>query len=96
MCWYSGASGKRDRSPTYSEAPMLPCLLDQIGADEMVASVSGVGAYDTKDCHGVSRGVVRTRSSRRAAMPSRGKIDHLAPQPVTPSWTPHAGLAERS
>lgn len=33
------------------EAPMLPCLLDQIGASEAIASVSGDGAYDTKACH---------------------------------------------
>jgi hypothetical protein len=31
--------------------PILPCLLDQIPADETVASVSGDGAYDTKGCH---------------------------------------------
>lgn len=30
------------------DAPMLPCLLDQIPTDEIVASVSGDGAYDTK------------------------------------------------
>ena len=33
------------------DAPMLPCLLDQIPAEEVVASVSGDGAYDTKGCH---------------------------------------------
>jgi hypothetical protein len=32
-------------------APVLPALLDQIPADEKIASVSGDGAYDTKDCH---------------------------------------------
>lgn len=30
------------------DAPMLPCLLDQIPADEILASVSFDGAYDTK------------------------------------------------
>jgi len=30
---------------------MLSCLLDQIPADEIVASVGGDGAYDTKGCH---------------------------------------------
>jgi hypothetical protein len=29
----------------------FPCLLDQIPSDEMIASVSGDGAYDTKGCH---------------------------------------------
>jgi hypothetical protein len=33
------------------DAPILPCLLDQIPAGEMIASVSGDGAYDTKGCH---------------------------------------------
>jgi hypothetical protein len=30
------------------DAPMLPFLLDQIGANEAIASLSGDGAYDTK------------------------------------------------
>jgi hypothetical protein len=33
------------------DAPMLPCLLNQISEDESIASVSGNGAYDTKLCH---------------------------------------------
>ena len=33
------------------DAPVLPALLEQIPADEKIASVSGDGAYDTKDCH---------------------------------------------
>lgn len=33
------------------DAPVLPGLLAQIPADERIASVSGDGAYDTKDCH---------------------------------------------
>ncbi len=32
-------------------APVLPTLLDQIPPEENIASVSGYGAYDTKDCH---------------------------------------------
>ena len=32
-------------------APILSCLLDQIPADETVASFSGDGAYDTKGCY---------------------------------------------
>lgn len=30
---------------------MLPALLGQIADDEIVASVSGDEAYDTKSCH---------------------------------------------
>jgi hypothetical protein len=33
------------------DAPVLPALLDQIPADERIASVSGDGAYETRDCH---------------------------------------------
>lgn len=33
------------------DAPVLPAPLDQIPADERIASVSGDGAYDTRDCH---------------------------------------------
>ena len=33
------------------DAPMLPCLLDQIADSETIASVSGDGAYDTKGCY---------------------------------------------
>jgi len=33
------------------DAPVLPALLSQIPADERIGSVSGDGAYDTKDCH---------------------------------------------
>lgn len=33
------------------DAPVLPALLSQIPAAERIASVSGDGAYETKDCH---------------------------------------------
>ena len=33
------------------DAPMLPVLLSQIPPEERIATVSGDGAYDTKDCH---------------------------------------------
>lgn len=33
------------------DAPMLPNLLGQIPPEELLASVSGDGAYDTKGCH---------------------------------------------
>jgi hypothetical protein len=53
------------------DAPMLPCLLDQIDADEMIASVSGDGAYDTKDCHEAisRRGAQAIIPTRRNARP---------------------------
>ncbi len=33
------------------DAPILPVLLDQIEADQGIASVSADGAYDTRKCH---------------------------------------------
>ncbi len=36
---------------------MLPEWLGQIPLDEMVASVSGGGAYDTKACHRLGRSI---------------------------------------
>jgi Transposase DDE domain len=35
------------------DAPMLPYLLNQIAADEVIASVRAYGAYDTRNCHQV-------------------------------------------
>ena len=49
------------------DAPMLPCLLDQIGDDEPIASVSGDGAYDTKCCHEAI-----ARRGEEAIIPTRG------------------------
>lgn len=53
------------------DAPMLPCLLDQIGNDEPIASVSGDGAYDTKCCHEAiaRRGAEEVIPTRRNAKP---------------------------
>lgn len=55
------------------DAPMLPCLLGQIPADEMVASVGGGGAYDTKDCHEAiaTRGAQAIVPIRKNAKPSK-------------------------
>lgn len=75
------------------DAPMLPCLLDQIADDEAIASVSGEGAYDTKAVTRPLRSAVRKRSSRRAEMPSHGKICAPAPQRKMPSSMLRAGLA---
>ena len=55
------------------DAPILPCLLDQIPADETVASVSGDGAYDTKRCHEAiaQRGALAIIPTRKNAKPWR-------------------------
>ena len=53
------------------DAPILPCLLDQIPADEIVASVIGDGAYDTKGCHEAiaKRGAQAIVPTRKYAKP---------------------------
>jgi hypothetical protein len=53
------------------DAPILPCLLDQIPAEEAIASVSGDGAYDTKGCHEAiaQRGAQAIIPTRKNAKP---------------------------
>lgn len=57
------------------DAPMLPCLLDQIPKDETIASVSGDGAYDTKACHEAiaQRGAHAIIPTRGNGKPWKGK-----------------------
>ena len=53
------------------DAPMLPCLFNQIAQDDSIASVSGDGAYDTKLCHEAiaRRGAEAIISTRKNAKP---------------------------
>ena len=53
------------------DAPMLPCLLDQIAGEERIASVYGDGAYDTKGCHEAiaQRGAQAIIPTRKNAKP---------------------------
>ena len=57
------------------DAPILPCLLDQIPSDETVASVSGDGAHDTKGCHEAiaQRGAQAVIPTRKNAKPWKGQ-----------------------
>jgi hypothetical protein len=57
------------------DAPMLPCLLNQISEDESIASVSGDGVYDTKLCHDAvaQRGAPAIISIRKNAKPWKDK-----------------------
>jgi len=53
------------------DAPMLPCLLDQIGEHEVISSVCGDGAYDTKACHDAialrgAQAIIPTRKNGKA------------------------------
>ncbi|MDH2430972.1 IS5 family transposase [Pokkaliibacter sp. MBI-7] len=61
---------------TVGDAPMLPKLLSQIPAEEKIASVSGDGAYDTRDCHEAiaqreAEAVIPTRRNGRPWKESR-------------------------
>lgn len=60
---------------TIGDAPMLPCLLKQIVEDEVTASVSGDGAYDTKACHEAiaRRGAYALIPTRKDAQPWKDK-----------------------
>jgi hypothetical protein len=80
---------------------MLPCLLDQISADETIASVSGDGAYDTKGCHEAiaRRGAQAIVPTRKNAKPWKDRcpgaearnaiLGHASP------WSNHLEEVER-
>ena len=57
------------------DAPMLPELLGQIPAEEVVLSVSGDGAYDTQRCHEAiaRRGAKAVIPTRKNAQPWKAK-----------------------
>ena len=78
---------------TTGDAPMLPCLLDQIPADEMVASISGDGAFDTKGCHEAIAQLGAQALSPLARTPGHGSTSLLAPEPATLSRQLPACLA---
>ena len=62
------------------DAPMLPELIDQIPADQKIASVTADGAFDTRKCHDAiaARGAAAIIPPRRNGKPwkpdSRGAI----------------------
>jgi hypothetical protein len=57
------------------DAPMLPELLGQIPAEEVVLSVSGDGAYDTQRCHEAiaRRGAEAVIPTRKNAQPWKAR-----------------------
>lgn len=78
------------------DAPVLPALLEQIPADERIASVNGDGAYDTKDCHEA----IAMRSAH-AIIPTRKNAKPWNTNPAVPmhatrSSIRRAGWAGRS
>ena len=58
-------------SSDVGDAPMLPELLDQIPADQDIASVTADGAYDTRKCHDAiaDRGAAAVIPPRKNARP---------------------------
>ncbi len=83
------------------DAPIMPCLLEQIGQEETIASVSGDGAYDTKGCHEaiaqcVADAITRTRKN---AKPWKDKRPRAATRNTiagsdTPAWQENLEEAE--
>jgi hypothetical protein len=47
------------------DAPMLPCLPDQIEADEPMECVIADGTYDTLACHGAMMTIIALRKTAR-------------------------------
>ena len=83
------------------DAPMLPCLLDQIPAEEVIASISGHGAYDTKGCHEAiaQRGAQALIPTRKNAKPWKdqrpGAKAQCHPGGHPPAWSEDLEEVER-
>ena len=89
------------------DAPALPALLDQIPVEEKIASVSGDGAYDTKDCHEAialraAHAIIPTRknakpwkTTRRGA-DARNDILHTTRRLGRAIWKKWSGYHRRS
>jgi len=88
------------------DAPVPPTLLDQIPA-EMIASVSGDGAYDTKDCHEAialraAHAIIPTRKNakpwktNRCGADARNEILHTTRRLGRAIWKKWIGYHRRS
>ena len=89
------------------DAPMPPCLLDRITDDEIIASVSGDGAYDTKSCHEAivqrgAQGIIPTRKNakpwkdRRPGTTARNAILDATRRIFRKIWKKWSGYHQRS
>jgi hypothetical protein len=78
------------------DAPMPPSLLDRIGDDAPIASVSGDGACDTKGCHEAiaRRDAEAIIPTRRNAKPWKDRS--RAPKLAMPSWPPRVASAGKA
>jgi len=77
------------------DAPMLPCLLEQIADDEIIASVSGDGAYDKKSWHVAiaQRGAQAIIPTRKNAKPWKDRRSGAAARNAILDAMQRAGLA---
>ena len=75
------------------DAPMLPELLTQIPTTEVVATVSGDGAYDTKACHSAiaARGAAAVIPTRKNAQTWKGSSAGVEARNETLRLTRHLG-----
>lgn len=89
------------------DAPMLPCLLEQIRPDELIASVSGDGADDTKGCHEAialrgAQAIIPTRKNaklwkdQRPGAQARNAIFHATRRLGRAIWKKWSGYHRRS
>jgi len=89
------------------DAPMLTCLRGQIGANEVIASVSGDGAYDTKGCHDAiarrgAHAIIPTRKNgkpwkdHRPGAAARNDILHAMRRLGRRIWKKWSGYHRRS
>jgi Transposase DDE domain len=70
------------------DAPMRPDLLDQIPRGQEIASVTAVGAFDTRKCHDAIAPAVWLQSSRPARTPSPRSRTPPVPSRATKSYAP--------
>lgn len=86
---------------------MLACLLEQIHPDELIASVSGDGAYDTKGCHEAialrgAQAIIPTRKNarpwkdQRPGTQARNAIFHATRRLGRAIWKKWSGYHRRS
>jgi len=79
---------------------MLPCLLDQIPADETVVSVSVDGGFDTKGCHEAiaqrgAQAIIPTRKNPKSSKDQRPGFTARHPGGHAPAWQENLEEVER-
>jgi len=78
------------------DAPIMPCLLDQIPATRPSRASAAMVPMTPKAVNRRSRYMGRRQLSPLAGTPSHERTSVLVLKPATPSWRPRAFLAGRS